>query len=341
MKKANFNALQPLLLGFALVAATPSAPLWAEPIEQNGVVNTEFRDNTTLETNAKGTATASRDAALSPNATQVNELTRRVDELTNKQDASDAAGLLGIAWPLWLAGGSSVLSLLALMMAMSASKNRKKQHGEILRLFDEIKKIRGNNQKLLLRIGGVEAQMEQGKMNWSGAIATSTQKTGLPQAQPSSAISWPVPLPVIEPLSVPDPYPVPAPAPAPGPPAVNRTSLTSSLNMGDRQQLRELATAELNITSESENALAMGRAIATELEEVPGGGSYWLVTLQGEHLLFPTDRTIKGFAVAHPAKGLFHYEQQTIAQPQLIEPALLEKRGTRWCVKTMGRIAVP
>ena len=73
MKKANFNALQPLLLGFALVAATPSAPLWAEPIEQNGVVNTEFRDNTTLETNAKGTATASRDAALSPNATQVKD----------------------------------------------------------------------------------------------------------------------------------------------------------------------------------------------------------------------------------------------------------------------------
>ena len=320
MRKANLNALRPLLLGLALMAITPLVSIRAQQNQSEGDVDP-------VRTPAV--------AVQSSKDTRIVTLEKKVAELTKNQKASGKAGLLGVAWPLLLAGGSSLLSLIALLVARGASMSRRKQHGDILRLNEEIKKLKGNNQSLLLRIGGVETQMEQGVMNWSKAISTSTQKPPSAQVQPSSAMSWPVPQPVS------DSHPAQAPAPAPGPPAVNRTSLTSSLNTGDRQQLRELATAELNITSESENALAMGRAIATELEEVPGGGSYWLVTLQGEHLLFPTDRTMKGFAAAQPAKGLFHYEQQTIAQPQLIEPALLENRGTRWCIKTMGRIAVP
>lgn len=319
MRKANLNALRPLLLGLALMAITPLVSIRAQQNQSEGDVDR-------VPTPAG--------ADQSSNETQRKREDNGAKHSKN-QKATGEAGQLGIAWPLLLAGGSSMLSLFALLMARGASISRRKQHEEILRLNEEIKKLKGNNQSLLLRIGGVETQMEQGVMNWSKAISTSTQKPPSAQVQPSSAMSWPVPQPVS------DPHPAQAPAPAPGPPAVNRTSLTSSLNTGDRQQLRELATAELNITSESENALAMGRAIATELEEVPGGGSYWLVTLQGEHLLFPTDRTMKGFAAAQPAKGLFHYEQQTIAQPQLIEPALLENRGTRWCIKTMGRIAVP
>ena len=98
---------------------------------------------------------------------------------------------------------------------------------------------------------------------------------------------------------------------------------------------------ELNITNESENAIATGRATATELEEVPGGGSYWLISLNQQHWLFPTDRTLKGFAAAQPSKGLFSYEQQTISKAQLIEPALLEQTGSRWSVKTLGRIGTP
>jgi hypothetical protein len=269
------------------------------------------------------------------------KLESKVAELTKNQEESGKAGLLGVSWPLLLAGGSSLLSLIAILMARGASMNRRRQDEEILRLNEEIKKLKGNNQSLLLRIGGVETQMEQGVMNWSRAIATSTQKPAPAQVQPSKSMSWPVPVPVVDTKPAPAPIPVPAPVPTPGPPAVTRTSLINSLNAGDRQQLREVASAELNITSESENALAMGRAIATELEEVPGGGSYWLVSLQGEHLLFPTDRTIKGFAAAQPAKGIFNFEQQTIAHPQLMEPALLESQGTRWCIKTMGRIAVP
>ena len=322
MRKANLNAFRPLLLGLALMATTPLVSIRAQQNQSEGEVDPVRTPVVAVQ--------SSKD-------NRIVTLERKVTELTKNQKA----GLLGIDWPLLLAGGSSLLSLIALLMVWGASMSKRKQDEDILRLNEEIKKLKGNNQSLLLRIGGVEAQMEQGVMNWSRAIATSTQKPASAQAQPSKSMSWPGTLPVVDTQPAPAPIPVPAPVPTPGPPAVSRTSLINSLNAGDRQQLREVASAELNITSESENALAMGRAIATELEEVLGGGSYWLVSLQGEHLLFPTDRTIKGFAAAQPAKGLFHFEQQTIANPQLIEPALLENQGTRWCIKTMGRIAVP
>ena len=324
MRKANLNAFRPLLLGLALMATTPLVSIRAQQNQSEGEVDPVRTPVVAVQ--------SSKD-------NRIVTLERKVTELTKNQKA----GLLGIDWPLLLAGGSSLLSLIALLMVWGASMSKRKQDEDILRLNEEIKKLKGNNQSLLFRIGGVETQMAQGVMNWSRAIATSTQKPPSAQVQPSKSMSWPGPLPVVDTQPAPPPVPVPVPAPVttPGPPAVSRTSLINSLNAGDRQQLREVASAELNITSESENALAMGRAIATELEEVLGGGSYWLVSLQGEHLLFPTDRTIKGFAAAQPAKGLFHFEQQTIANPQLIEPALLENQGTRWCIKTMGRIAVP
>ena len=63
--------------------------------------------------------------------------------------------------------------------------------------------------------------------------------------------------------------------------------------------------------------------------------------LQGQAWLFPTERTLKGFAAAQPSKGLFHYEQQTIAKPQLLEPAALEGSGERWSVKSIGLIGTP
>lgn len=320
MRKANLKALQPLLLSLTLMATTPLVSIKAQEIQSESVIDT---------------VRTPENVVLPSKDTRMEMLERRVDALVESQKVSGESGFLGISWTLILAGGSSLLGLIALLMARGASMSKRKQHEEILRLNEGIKRLKGNNQSLLLRIGGVEAQMEQDKMNWSKAIATSTQKTGSTQATPSLSMSWPAPLPVV------DPHPVPAPAIPPGPPALSIKSLINSINAGERQQLREVANAELNITSESENALAMGRAIATELEEVPGGGSYLLVTLQGEHLLFPTDRTIKGFALVQPAKGLFHYEQLTIAQPQLIEPARLENRGTRWCIKSMGRIAVP
>ena len=74
---------------------------------------------------------------------------------------------------------------------------------------------------------------------------------------------------------------------------------------------------------------------------MPGGGSYLLVMLLGQPLLFPTEKTLKGFTAAQRSKGLFDYEQQTIANPQLLEPALLEGAGSSWIVKQLGTIAIP
>ena len=79
----------------------------------------------------------------------------------------------------------------------------------------------------------------------------------------------------------------------------------------------------------------------TELEVVSGGGSYLLVMLLGQPLLFPTEKTLKGYTAAQRSKGLFDYEQQTIGQPQLLEPALLEGSGDSWTVKQIGKIALP
>lgn len=134
--------------------------------------------------------------------------------------------------------------------------------------------------------------------------------------------------------------PAPAAAPAAAP-TVSKAGLIQALNQGDRQTLRDCSSAPLNITKESENALAVGRFQPTQLEKVSGGGSYWLVMLAGEALLFPTDITLKGFLSMQPNKGLFSYEKQVISNPQLIEPALLRQDGERWTVQRLGRIAVP
>ncbi|NQV11212.1 MAG: hypothetical protein HQ527_08630 [Cyanobacteria bacterium] len=321
MRTANLNALQALLLSLALMAATPLAPFRAVDDPSAG----KYRAAVPLE-NLDGAPEKNQTAKPLPNADSTSKdarmvgLESKVTELEGRLKASDEPSLLGIAWPLLLAGGSS---LIALMLAIMAFNRVTKQRKALLELSRR-------SQNLLTRIGGVEVQMEQERVvNRSQVVAPPAPKPTPAEPQPSQTIGWPVPA------------PPPGPAPPSGPAPVSKPSLINSLNLGDRQPLREASTAEMNITSETENALAMGRAIATELEEVPGGGSYWLVSLQGQHWLFPTDRTLKGFAAAQPAKGLFHYEQQTIAQPQLIEPALLANSGKRWRVETMGKIATP
>ena len=85
----------------------------------------------------------------------------------------------------------------------------------------------------------------------------------------------------------------------------NIESLINALNNGDRQILKEAATAELNITNDSQSKLAIGKTITTELEVVPGGGSYWLIELQGHAWLFPTEGTLRGFEAEQPTKGIF------------------------------------
>ena len=142
-------------------------------------------------------------------------------------------------------------------------------------------------------------------------------------------------------LSTPNPFPTSISTPAPVTPSTSKTGLVSALNNGDRQQLRDAASAELNITDESENAIATGRSQATQLEEVSGGGSYWLICLNNQYWLFPTQRTLKGYTTAQPAKGLFQFEKKALSQAQLIEPACLERTGITWTVTSLGRIGTP
>jgi len=310
------HAFRPLLLCLALMAATPMTRLRAvETTVPTEGSKSELENNQIDKPGPNAEPMLKDDRML--------KLERQLSEIEQQLKINDESNILGISWPLLLAGG---IGLLGLMLALTSLKLKEQQRN--------ILKLNKTCDILLRRIGGVEVQMEQERvMNRRRAMAEvvpkspSAQPQPQPQPQPSQPIAWPSPSPV--------------PQPAPGPEPVSKALLVNALNVSNRQPLREAATAELNITTESENALAMGRAIATELEEVPGGGSYWLVTLQGQHMLFPTDRTLKGFAAAQPAKGLFHYEQQTIAQPQLIEPALLENCGTGWSVQTMGRIATP
>ena len=118
-------------------------------------------------------------------------------------------------------------------------------------------------------------------------------------------------------------------------------SLIQAINSGDRQALREATTAELNITSSSENSILMGMSQATELEEVSAGGSYLLVSLERRMLLFPTDRTLRSFSTTQPSNGLYSYVQQSVANAEIIEPAVLEKSGAVWRVSRKGRVAIP
>ena len=268
-------------------------------------------------------------AEVSLEADLFSALEGRVFEVENAQRIANA-GLLGIPYPLLFAGGSTLIGLIGLLLAISAFIGVEKQRAAL-------KQLDRRTQSLLTRLGGLEVQLEQER------ILSQNRPT---QAEQSATVSRPSPTPTKAPTPVPSP-PIVSNAAAQSAPvtqapvAFSKAGLISALNSGDRQQLREAATAELNITSGSENAIATGRSITTELEVVQGGGSYWLVILQGQAWLFPTERTLKGFAAAQPSKGLFHYEQQTIAKPQLLEPAALEGSGNRWSVKSMGCIGTP
>lgn len=324
MKTLTLKPCKPLLISLALLTATVPTAIKAVASPPNGgetIPGTTFNQDRQQESQKPGTTPAPK-AGMGLKDGQMDELEGRITELERKNIAAEESAFFGISWVLLLKAGSPLLGLISLLLALVALSRVKKQREEVM-------KLKGRYQSLLTRLGGIEVQMEQERIiNRNHAIAVSaptlpSTPTPTPPTQPSwSAVQ-------------------PAPETNPGPEPISKATLISALNSGDRQSLRAAANAELNITSESENALAMGKAIATELEEVAGGGSYWLIAAEGQDWLFPTDRTLRAFAAAHPSKGLFHYEQQTIAQPKLIEPALLERSGSRWSIKSMGRIAMP
>ena len=333
------NHLASLLLSLSLLTMAGTCFAQTSSLSQNEVTNTNLQGDEpgpdgeagkSAETDSDGSGD-DNDAGQPTEAelNLLNNLDLRITDLETKQSAANA-GLLGIPFPLLLAGGSGLIGVIALVLSITAVLRVEKQRAGI-------EQLNRRTQSLLTRLGGVEVQLEQERiLNQNRAAqAERTATLSRPSATPTPATPTQLTPKNIKEDSHPTPPAVPAPI------ALSKSALINALNSGDRQQLRDAATAELNITSDSESALAMGRSITTELEVVAGGGSYWLVMLQGEAWLFPTERTLNGFAAAQPSKGLFRYEQQTIAKPQLLEPAALEGSGNLWSVKSMGCIGTP
>lgn len=267
---------------------------------------------------------------------QVEKLEGRINDVEDKlkliKNNGDSFWFL---WSPWLAGGIGLMAILPISYLFWYTR----------RLRNNLSHHEKAIKKLHKQISGLEIKLEQERI-----VNHSRQTVPSPSSQKQTITEYmlknPVPndLPFINaPIATQIPTKIISPI-ALNPEAqetISKVSLIAALNSYDRQQLRNASIAELNITAESENALAIGRAISTELEEVLGGGSYWLIPIQEEHWLFPTDRTLRGFAAAQPSKGLFKYVQKTISQPQLIEPALLERAGSYWMVKSMGLIHIP
>ena len=336
------NRFAPLLLSLSLLTAAesslaqtnpPSIPDVQPPRINQKVTAPDLNNESTSGTNTStkdipGNGSEGDDSLFTKDnedSDNQRELEQRVQQL---EDAQQIGLLFGIPHPLLLAGGSGLIGLIGLVLSITA----------ILRLEAQkahVKDLGRRNKKLVNQIGGLEVQMEQERIVNQRRIA---------QAERIATQARPIPSPPVSSQAVRPIEPTTSPQPTPEPAArviISKAGLINALNSGDRQQLREAAKAELNITNDSENAIATGRSITTELEVVPGGGSYWLVLLQGQAWLFPTEKTLKGFTAVQRSKGIFDYEEQTIANPQLLEPALLEELGNKWSVMKIGKIGIP
>lgn len=115
-----------------------------------------------------------------------------------------------------------------------------------------------------------------------------------------------------------------------------------AVNRIDRQALRVLQYRELNISGDSEDALARGNTLqATRLVAVNGGGSYMIVNSEGSFWLFPTALTLDSFSSAQPQKGIFSYETALLTRPSVKKPAEVKEEGDSWVVTTLGVISLP
>lgn len=239
-----------------------------------------------------------------------------------------------------LSVGGTLLGIVAFMLSFRALQHLKKHHGALEDYRKQMSQMRTHLSRMDQEIAQQRVLIRSpmsGNVPIPSSAPASLRDTALSPdpVSPPSLIPveppWPPLIPLSEQLPIQEPLPT----------LPSMSSLIQALNAGDRQQLRDASKAELNITNDSENLIATGRSLATELEEVPRGGSFWLIELDNQYWLFPTDRTLKGFSASQPAKGLFHYQRHTIANPQLIEPALLESSDNSWIVRSLGVIGIP
>ena len=253
------------------------------------------------------------------------------------------------AFPSYLLSGSALLlGGLALLASALLYRQLRRSHCELSKQVKELKsRLAALDLGQTLDSLASRNTAQDPLPTWPGASSAPPSNPVL-LSQPSSALaeppaSLPEPLPPLlqKPSSQPAGVPSDVVVTAEPQPSLSKALLIQALNNGDRQLLREHTSAQLNITSDSEHALAMGRTQPTQLEAVSGGGSYWLATIGDQAWLFPTELTLKGYLSLQPSKGLYSYEKQIIGKPQLIEPALLRQDGQRWTVEILGRVAIP
>lgn len=147
------------------------------------------------------------------------------------------------------------------------------------------------------------------------------------------------------------PPPVP-PTPTPEPTPESQVSYQDELTAvylaavlsNDRSRIRNITTAELNITQASEDALIRGTLnFDTQLENVAGGGSYILITHGGKYWACPTVQTLTSFNSYKPQKGIFNYEDastvSTAELKQAAEVRLIDE--VIWEVVSKGIVLVP
>jgi hypothetical protein len=249
------------------------------------------------------------------------------------------------AWKAWKNSNEVAHCMAQLSVALDATGDRLDVLTDKPGRYDD--EYRRQLNELLIRISRLEAQIQDQRLYSSGQTTVHGQASSSPsiastplsrvddltaliaQATPSFVVAAPPPPPA------PDTVRLPAPT---GP---SKSTLIEALNSGNRQQLKAAAKAELNITRDYESAHFSGRSMRAELEEVNAGGSYWLIEIDGQHWLFPTDKTLRGIAEIGQDKGMYILEKQTIAQSQLLEPALLERTGSTWSLISSGTVAVP
>ena len=254
---------------------------------------------------------------------------QRLEKSANQIDL----GFIKIPYPLSLAQGGSLVGFVSSIAAFASLSRVKKQRIKVEELMSQTREITKSVNGIILDIETVVKpsykdnrividKLDKSVKKASSAIEDLTFSKRSVQLEQLAT-------PVAPRLVPPEPL---------GP---NKELLVSALNNGDRKQLKELATSQLNITDESENNIAIGKLLPTELEAVLAGGSYQLIIITDQSWLFPTELTLRGFTAAEKSKGIFDYEEQSISSPQLLEPALLEGSGNHWRIKRKGIICLP
>ena len=261
-------------------------------------------------------------------------LEQEVNQIDEGKSDSSSWALLN---PLLVAGDKGLFGLLALLAVIFSS----------WRNTNSTKKsMRGIEKRLISLKSHIKEIDEPGKDNINAHLINAKLE-GLDSKvkiieNKLKQISEPISRDAMTSISMPNP-----PTPLPQTPQVfkpqgpSKEQLVQALNSGERQKLKDESISQLNITSKSENDILIGRSTVTELEVVSAGGSYQLLIISGQSLLFPTEQTLKGFTAAQKSKGIFDYEEQSISTPELAEPALVEKSGSDWHVKQLGKIYIP